>query len=1006
MTDLNKNFKTLYFYSFSILFLFLVSLPVNAQFVIGEDLQDTAGAAKADSNAVKPLDVDKAVKEALNKADMTDDLIAKENAVRKLQLESQRLKLEKEIESLVSKRNLTKEEQQILRVKQETLLLIAQKEKLIIENELEEFKRKASQNRYPDGTIYGQNFFRVKDFKLFSKTDEIVATDGYALGTGDVVHLEVWGARYWSKDYIVNESGAFDIPGYQRFYVKGMSLKQAREMIGSRLGLGGESSYSVTVTRPRMVNVHVFGEVFNPGTYTIAATNSIYNLLVSMGGPTNLGSVRNIYIKRDGVLKDSFDIYEYMSDVQHSRDVFLQNNDYVMVKPAERVVGIYGAVKKEGAYEVKPGEGLMKLIQFAGGLYKFAYLKNIVVSRIYNNKFETISINLDSLQKIGKDYILIGNENITIKAIAYEPQYIVEITGAVSVPGEYKVKKGMRLSDVIKTANGLTNDAYLEKAYLIRTNSDLSKKYITFVPSQVIQNPMSTEDFQIEDRDSIYIFDQKTFKSYQVLIVQGSVNRIIATKYIANMKLNEILFMAGGLKKDADSFNAIVVRYNTNFDKTIIRFNPSKVLEGGEMSDLELMPNDAVIIYNKKDKKNYYAVTASGAVKAPGQFEYMENMTVVDLINQSGGLMINAYEKRAFLWRIDPNTGYRTCKSVNLNKALKNPFGQDNIILQANDELKIYEKSNLAEDFVISINGAVKQSNSFIYSDGMTLQDAIDLSGGLTIKAAGSIIEIIRNSTIDGRNISYLKPESFTFKISNTVSLDSQQFNYPLEPFDRIFVRYNPDYVEFKEVAVYGAVVYPGKYVLQGNSERLSSVIKRAGGLRPEAYVGGSSMKRIVGSDTIDVVINLSKALSRKRSQYNYYLQSGDMILVPPSQNIVMLTGDIAQNTGKSIGVYYVKGKRAKYYIKEFGGGFSKTASKNSVVVMHQNGAMVGVNRILLLFRIYPKVRNGSTIVVKSKIDNSKDPNKFNFDVAFNKFLSRATGVLTLFTFYKIATSN
>jgi protein involved in polysaccharide export with SLBB domain len=926
-----------------------------------------------------------------------------------MNLRSQRMKLEQELAYLKSKDPdlLTPEEKEVIRIQTENLKMIALQERTIIEEQQRELEKFRNKKNFPSASVYGHQFFRDGSFRFFQKTDEIAVTDNYVLGTGDQVQLEVWGYRYWSKTYVVSQSGSIDIEGYQKIFVKGLSLQKVREMIGSRLGLGGqESSYSVTVTRPRMVSVNIFGEVFSPGTYTVPATNGAFNVLVSMGGPSDIGSVRNIYIKRDGKIRDSFDLYEYYADVKHQRDVFLQNNDYIIVAPVANLVNIGGAVRRPGRYELKNGETMADLIRFAGGLQPNAFLKDILLRRIRNNEYEVLSLNYDSLLKAKKNFVMTGGESVEIKFIGVDNQFMVQISGAVSVPGHYKVKKGMRISSMIKNANGLTSDAFAERGFLVRTSKALEKKYISFNPAEAIAKPGTAADLELEDRDTIVIYRLTDLRKFNDVRISGSVRRPFQKQFIAGLKLGEMLFMAGGLNDEADEKSGFIMRTDANFNKRLIPFKPEDVKPGSEWFDFEIMPKDEITIYSKTAFKRNYSLSVTGPVKAGGSFPFSDNTRVTDLINLAGGIETNTFKSRAIVVHTDLESGYQSLKTVNLAEVLENPDSKENIVLQKNDVLQLFDLTELKNDFSVSIYGPVRREGQFVYAENMTLQNLIDAAGGLEFITAGTTVEVVRNFFFKDGKYQFLKPQVLNTTITSNLSFDDRLVNMQLQPFDKVFVRRNPNFVPLKLVYIDGAINYPGYYALQSENDKLAAIIKRAGGYRPNANPKGSKLRRAMApGDTLDIVLKTPKAMSDRKSRFNHIMKDGDYIYIPYTDNLVYLTGDLNKQTPNDIGAYYLRNKRAKFYIKFFGGGFTNTSDKKKVVVVYQGGRRIAT-RNYVLFKVYPKVKPGCTIVVNNRMKTEepyKQRKRFSVDAFLNQTMMRATTVLSVLGIYRLA---
>lgn len=986
---------------------FAAVYKADAQIFFPGTEDSTTGKDGGDTAAIKQVLQDlKADNKAPAKTAPEDSTVkASETRVKLLELQTQRIKLEQELDELKRKRNPSPEEMAVINAKNQNLLLITEKERILLEQQLAEAKRLAQTEEVEKGKIYGQNFFRNKSFKQYEKTNEIVATEGYVIGSGDMLHLEVWGSRYWSKDYPVGESGAIDIAGYQRIYVKGLTLKQARALIGNRLGIGGpESSYSVTITRQRLVTVTVLGEVYRPGTYTLPATNSAFNVLVSMGGPTNLGSVRNIYIKRDGIIQDSFDVYEYFNNVTHPREVYLQNNDYILVTAARKVVEISGAVVRPGIYEAKESEKLSDLIQFAGGFMTNAYLQDVVINRFTGTTYETVSLNYDSLRKKGKDYNLEGVESISIKSILKERTLVASIEGSVSVKGLYKIKSGMRISGLIKTANGLSREAYLDKAYLIRDHGNNKREYLEFSPAKVLANPGGEEDLQIINGDDIHIFSIIEINKQYPISISGAVYKPMSKMApVKGLRLGDMLFMAGGLLPEASDSIGYIIRGTSEFESEFISFIPKQVNSNPDFYNIEIKPGDAVNIHFKYESNLKFTLKCKGPVKIPYDGPFVENTRVTDIINMSGGLEPTANSTRALVFRENLKTGQKSTLTVNVDELIKDPGSPKNFILKRNDEVVLLNYSNTQNLFEIALFGAVKKPGSLSYYSGLTLQNAIDLSDGFYFYAAGSTIEIVRNFDYSNGNNKFFKPLIITVKIHPNLSIDSNYAGLVLQPFDKIFVRTNPLYVPLKTVELKGALYYPGTYALQLNNERVSSVVRRGGGLRPEASIKGATLRRLrAPGDTVSITLNLSKALHRRKSPYNYYLKEGDVISIPIAQNVIFISGDVNKYTTADIGTYYKPGKRAKYYIRNFGGGFTKTSDRRHVVVIRENGSRKGT-RNYVVFKVYPKVRSGDKIVVASKLNNTAAAPKVNIDNVINKTLTRATALFSLLALYKLA---
>jgi protein involved in polysaccharide export with SLBB domain len=370
--------------------------------------------------------------------------------------------------------------------------------------------------------------------------------------------------------------------------------------------------------------------------------------------------------------------------------------------------------------------------------------------------------------------------------------------------------------------------------------------------------------------------------------------------------------------------------------------------------------------------------------------------------------------------------------------------------MQEYDIINVLSIDDFDDDFYISVQGAVRSGGDFDYGDGMSLQSALFLAGGLTQQAEGSRVEVSRIMEYD-INTNKLKPRRAVVKnviIGNDLTLSNEAEEFELQPYDQVFVRSNPDFEPAINVKVMGEVRYPGTYSVLRKNEKISSLIKRAGGLTDYAYLDGVKMYRkfkvldrdddledmnisdklrksilnnpesasiyaeeleqnsdpILGSENFDkeidvdmVYLDLDKALRSSQSKHNLVLNEGDSIIIPKIMDVVHITGELMNLQGNSISAPYFSSKRANFYVKNFAGGFSRSNDKSNTVVVYPNG-ITKKSKNFILFKVSPKVSKGSTIRVTSKNRKSKRKNKGNID--WNRQIENAmlkiSAVLTL----------
>jgi protein involved in polysaccharide export with SLBB domain len=425
--------------------------------------------------------------------------------------------------------------------------------------------------------------------------------------------------------------------------------------------------------------------------------------------------------------------------------------------------------------------------------------------------------------------------------------------------------------------------------------------------------------------------------------------------------------------------------------------------------DYKLQNGDAVNIGNvNADLEN--SVEVKGPVYFPGVFPIVEGDRVSELITKAGGLREQILLKRAYLVRTEKDET-RKYIPLNVETILGNIAGEGNIVLKKNDVLLLYSEADFLDKFTVNVNGEVKNPVTLAYKEGLTLGDVLVLAGGIKISAELTKIEISR-SNIFAPNYKPGEPyqtATMELTIPKEITENQEVLNTPMLPFDIVSVRRIPNFELQKTITLKGEFKYPGIYVIQAKGFTVNDAVKLAGGLTPYAFPEGAKFDRpnLPGGF---LVFDLKKAMQRRGSMFNYTLKEGDIISVPKVIDYVSIYGSGIQYidnliTLDSLTDYavmnspFVSGKRAGYYIRTFGNGYTADAWRSKTYVVEANGR---VRRTVNLyaFRVSPKVKKGSAIYVISKEKKAKSSfkdrvNKIPTD--WNKVISDITVKLTGF---------
>ncbi|MBP8249766.1 MAG: SLBB domain-containing protein, partial [Chitinophagales bacterium] len=234
--------------------------------------------------------------------------------------------------------------------------------------------------------IWGHDFFRTGAVDLFDKVPNQKVSDNYIIGEGDQLTVAIWGYAYYNYNFTVNDEGYITTVEVGRIYLKGLTFSAAKQLLRQRFASAFDltnSKFDVSLTYSKSIKVNIVGEVMNPGSYNISSLNTAFNALVAAGGVTEIGSVRNIQVKRNGKVIKTLDVYQFLMNPGATDDTYLEANDYIIVNGVGRIVEMQSEVNRPFKYELIKGENLNEVIAYAGGLRSTAYKRNVTIFRYF-----------------------------------------------------------------------------------------------------------------------------------------------------------------------------------------------------------------------------------------------------------------------------------------------------------------------------------------------------------------------------------------------------------------------------------------------------------------------------------------------------------------------------------------------------------------------------------------------------------------------------------------------
>lgn len=680
---------------------------------------------------------------------------------------------------------------------EDTNVIEAVKDGATVEEAIADEVREIEEKKLPDAITYGQHIFRSQNVQFYKKSSDAKAPSSYKLGPGDKVAISIWGLSVYNQAFTISNEGSISPFPEMRIYLSGISLVDAEKLIKSRMANRVRfrtDDFEVSVLAARTINVNISGEVFNYGNFNISALNNAFNALVASGGPTDIGSVRKIQLRRSGESAKTLDIYKYLQDPLVGDEYYLQENDYIFVPVAEKIVTITGAVNRPFKYELLPNEKLSDLINFAGGLKNNALSRNLQIQRRINDDLEIIDVNYD--QAIGKSTQLKDGDVITVSAVDSKLEKIVTVEGAVELPGSFAYTDDLKIVDIINKAQ-LKENAITDVVYITRVNPDLvTSRYEIINLTEAISNPNGPNNILLQKGDKINIKSLASFADKRIFTVTGSVRSEGEYEYATEgtLKVSDAIFLSGGLTDDALLEYAYIYRKispnSPELQYVVVNLREA-LLSPGSDSDILIKPNDRLVISNRNQFKQDFYIQVMGEVAEPKEIQYDPSLSLQSALRLAGGLRLESNPDRVNIYRVD-FTDINKTKVLAANLKINSDLsivGGDEFQLQPFDQIIIRRAPDFELLRNVKIEGEVKYPGTYVLTKENTrVLDIIKDAGGLTDEAFVKGVKLYRKQDDIGyvifdldeaiknersfNNIILQKGDEITLpKISNLVSV-------------------------------------------------------------------------------------------------------------------------------------------------------------------------------------------------------------------------------------------
>lgn len=639
--------------------------------------------------------------------------------------------------------------------------------------------------------VFGRDLFN-NEMLTFEPYLDIPTPSDYVLGAGDQVFVDVWGASQNLIESEISPDGTIIVEGVGPLHLAGKTVKEANEYLKSVLGkVYSESDVNLSVGKTRSIIVQVVGEVLLPGSYTMSSLSTAFNALYAAGGIIDFGTLRTINIFRNGKRVAEIDVYDYIFNGKIDGNIRLQDNDVISVGAYETIVNIQGKIKRPRMYEMKKGETLSDLVKYSGGFTGDAYSEKLRVVRKSGREYSLFTVDR---MEMG-NFALCDGDSVYIDSVIPRFSNMVEISGAVFFPGQYQFGDDINsVSKLVEAAGGLREDAFLTRAVLHHRNPDNTIEAKSIDLNGIVNGTAS--DVELRNNDVLFVPSSSEMRGKLTIKVGGEVNYPGEYKFAENTTIEDIILQAGGLTRAASTSKVDVFRQlhdpSALEESDITAETFCFEIKNGFVMDGEdgfvLKPFDEVYVRRSPHHREIQNVKIDGAVNFAGEYALAsKEFRLSDLVKAAGGLANQAYVKGAYLFReiteeemiqrdllqtlshvelyeeilrseksanmaildslykakISASNMYPV--AIDLEKAMKEPGGEYDMILRAGDVVTVPEYTS-----TVKIRGEVKYPTSVNWQKGKSLGYYIDHAGGFGNMAKKRGVYVINmNGTVE-----------------------------------------------------------------------------------------------------------------------------------------------------------------------------------------------------------------------------------------------------------------
>jgi len=505
-------------------------------------------------------------------------------------------------------------------------------------------------------TQFGYDLFRRPPV-TFAPAEVVPVGPDYLLGPGDELRITVWG-KVLNAEYspVIDRDGKISLPTLGVLHLAGLTFKETKEFISNEFKrYYTDLNLNVSMGSLRSIQIFVVGNARSPGRYTVSSFSTLINALFAAGGPSKAGTMRDMRLVRSGTTIVHFDLYDFLLRGDKSRDVRLMPEDVVFLPPVGPLVAVAGNIKCPAIYELKGETRLSDAIEMAGGFAPTANVHRIELERVSEAREQIVRvIDLDSLPE--KDNITLEDGDvIKVHPIAQRITNPIYLRGNVLTPGTYEWYDGIRVKDIIPSVEYLLPETFMDFALVERlVPPDLHKEYFSFSPGKALVEGDEKENARLQPHDVIMVFNTWEVIPRKKVRVTGAVHKPGEYEFRTNMRLSDLVELAGGVKryayvKEAELTRVTPTDQGPETEKIMVTLEPELLREPA--NDILLQEDDYLFVRAVPEWQLYQTVTLEGEVNFPGIYTITKGEALSSVIERAGGFTDSAYLKGTLFTR-------------------------------------------------------------------------------------------------------------------------------------------------------------------------------------------------------------------------------------------------------------------------------------------------------------------------------------------------------------------